>query len=133
MSDGLRQRRPVDQFHHQRKYAAVILESVNLGDVWVIQRSEDARFPCEADQAFRVGNERRGQDLDGDVAPELGIPRAIDLAHTACAERLKDFVRAESCAGSERQGVDWIIEKRVAITTRQDPRSRGRGRMEHDF
>ena len=43
----------------------------------------------------RVLGEGRGQDLDGDVAIELGVGGAIDRAHAALAERRDDFVGAE--------------------------------------
>ena len=35
-----------------------------------------------------------GQNLDGDVAAEPRVARAIDLAHPAGAERRDDLVRA---------------------------------------
>jgi hypothetical protein len=34
-----------------------------------------------------------GQDLDGDVAFERVIARAVDLAHPACAEEFLDSIR----------------------------------------
>ena len=43
-----------------------------------------------------------GEDLDGDAAPKLRVTRAVDLAHTAGAERRNDLVRAE--AGTCDQG-----------------------------
>ena len=46
-----------------------------------------------------VGGERLGQDLDRDVAIQLRVACAVDLAHAARAERGQDLVRAEACAG----------------------------------
>ena len=37
---------------------------------------------------------------DGDLAVELGVAGAVDLAHAACAEGREDFVGAEFVAGS---------------------------------
>ena len=64
----------------------------------MVQRGGGARFLLEALQALGVGRERRGQDLDGDVAPEPRIARAIDLAHPARADGGEDFIRAETGA-----------------------------------
>ena len=42
-----------------------------------------------------------GQHLQGDVAPELGIARAIHLPHPARAERRTDLVRSDARADLE--------------------------------
>ena len=42
-----------------------------------------------------------GQDLDRDVAIQLRVARAIDLAHSACAQRREDLVDANPSAGSQ--------------------------------
>ena len=49
---------------------------VNGEDVRMIQRGDRAGFLLEATEAIGVGGERRGQDLDGDVAAEARVPRA---------------------------------------------------------
>ena len=54
-----------------------------------------ARFLLEALQALGIGRERRGQDLDGDVATEPRVAGAIDLAHPAGADLAEDLVRPE--------------------------------------
>ena len=45
--------------------------------------------------AVRVTRERSGQHLDGHVAPELHVLRAIDFAHPARAERSDNLVRTQ--------------------------------------
>ena len=62
------------------------LEAVDVGDVRVVERGEQLRLALEAGEALRVGGEGRGQDLDRDLAPELRVGGAIDLAHAAFAE-----------------------------------------------
>lgn len=42
------------------------------------------------------------QDLDGDNAVEATVSSAVNFAHTAGAERGKNFVRTEFCAWSDR-------------------------------
>ena len=58
----------------------------------------------------------RRQDLDRDVPPQLGVARAIDLAHAAGAERRDDRVRAELTVSHLREGREGrrgFLEKRT--------------------
>src|SRR4029077_10408731 len=48
--------------------------------------------------------ERVGDDLQRDVATELRVARAIDLAHAAGAEGREDLVRADSCPRDKAHG-----------------------------
>ena len=69
------------------------------------ERGDGLRLALEARERVRVVGDGRGQDLDGDVAVELRVARAIDLSHAACSERRQDLVRAESRPRRERQMV----------------------------
>ena len=82
--------------------AVAARETIDMSDVRVVERSERLRFLLEARDAHRVVRERRGQHLDRDVATELRIARAIDLAHAARADRLDDFIRPEPRAERDR-------------------------------
>ena len=73
-------------------------EPVDLRDVGMVQRGERLRFAREAGEAFRVQRKELGQDLDRDVAIELGIARAIDLAHAARTECADHFISAQAGA-----------------------------------
>ena len=55
-------------------------------------------------RAMRSGSARNAveDDLDGDLAPELRVARAIDLAHAAGADGEQDFVSTQTSAGGER-------------------------------
>jgi len=53
-------------------------------------------FQLEAVQALRIGRERCRQDLDGHVAFEPRIARAIHLAHAAGADGGHDLVRSKA-------------------------------------
>ena len=88
--EAIGQRRPFDQFEHQRADPFGFFQPVNRADVRMIERGEQARFAREAGAAFRIGGEVRRQDLDRHVATELAVARAIDLAHAASAERGDD-------------------------------------------
>jgi hypothetical protein len=60
----------------------------------MVQRSEDLRFTLKPGQPFRMVRDRRRQNFDSDVTPQLGVCRAIHFAHATLAEGRKDFVRA---------------------------------------
>ena len=65
----------------------------------MVQRGERLRFALEARQPLGIGGEAVRQDLDRDVAIELRVARAIDLAHAAGANDRDDLVGAEAGAG----------------------------------
>src|SRR5438034_9592154 len=68
---------------------------------WLSAASVRASRSNEPAAALGIGGEDVGQDLDGDVATELGVVRPVHLAHAARADRRDDFVRAETGAGSD--------------------------------
>ena len=80
--------------------AAGLFEAVDGGDVRMVQRRERLRFALEPREAIGIAGERVRQDLDRDVAIQLRVARAVDLAHAAFADRRDDFVDAEAGAGS---------------------------------
>ena len=82
----------------------------------MIERREDLRFALEAREAVGIEGEELGQNLERDVAIELRVARAIDLAHSARADGREDFVRAEAGAVREGHGIVWIIG--VLVTDR---------------
>ena len=94
----LRQCRALDKLEDERLHAIRFFESVNRGDVGMIERREDLRFAFEAREAIGIEGEQLGQDFEGDVAIQLGVARAIHLAHSAAAERREDFIWTESKA-----------------------------------
>jgi hypothetical protein len=74
-----------------------------VGDVGMIQGSQHFRFALKPREPIRVGRERGGQNLDGDLSFELRVRRAVDLTHSAFADERSDFVGAEARAGREGQ------------------------------
>ena len=67
-----------------------------------------------AQDSDRVADDGRWQHLDGDVAIQPSVARAIDFAHPAGAERRDDFIRAESSARNQAHG--FIPEAQFMIT-----------------
>ena len=78
------------------------------GDVRMVQRGEHFRFALKASEPIVIRRDGRRQDLDRDLALQLGVGGPIHLAHAAFADLGGDFVDAETGAGSEGQS-DAII------------------------
>jgi len=58
------ERLAIHQLEHERATALGLFESIDGGDVRMIERGENVRFPFEALQPIGVRGERRRQDLD---------------------------------------------------------------------
>ena len=56
--DPLREIVALDEFHHERTYAARLFEAVDVRDVRMVQRCERLRFAGESRQPIGVGRER---------------------------------------------------------------------------
>jgi hypothetical protein len=94
--DALGQRYPFHQFQHQKRHALEGFQAVDRPDVRMIQRGQNLRLSLEARQTRRIALELTGQNLDGHLAPELGVGCTIDLAHAASTQRRDNFVRAQA-------------------------------------
>ena len=62
----------------------------------MIERCEQLRFTFEAGEAIGIKRKRFGQELQRDIAPQLRIPCAIDLAHTADPERPDNLIVSDT-------------------------------------
>ena len=70
------------------------------------ERGGGLRFALEAHHPVRVARKLLGQDLERDLALELAVAGAVDLAHPARAERGDDLVTSELLA-LERAWLAW--------------------------
>ena len=105
--DPIGQRLAFDQFEHERVGLTAVLETVDRGNVRMIERRQHLRLALEARDAIGIERERVGDDLQRDVATELRIARAIDLAHAAGAEGGEDdFIRTETGAACNVTATD---------------------------
>ena len=77
-------------------------------DLRVIQRSGGPGFIREAPPAIGIRHPRCGQDLQGDIATEPMIVRAIDLAHPPGAQERDNLKRSESRAWNEQHLMQLI-------------------------
>jgi hypothetical protein len=82
------ERRAFDQLHDE----GALFDTVNLGDIRVIERGEHLRLAVEAGHAVGIGGEGFGQDLEGDVAIQLGVGGAPDFTHATCTQLGRDAV-----------------------------------------
>jgi hypothetical protein len=81
------------------------LVSAHLKDrenVGMAQSGGGFGLDLEALQSIRFGGDKLGENFDGDVAIQPGIAGAVDLAHTAGAERCENFILAKLGARDQR-------------------------------
>jgi hypothetical protein len=74
----LAQRVSIQQFHDGVRRAAIDAEIEDAEDVGMRQRGDGLRFCLKTAARHRVGRERLGHNLDGDLAVQPRIPGAVD-------------------------------------------------------
>ncbi len=92
LADDRRQVLALDQLHHDVRPGVVLAEVVDGDDVGVAQRRSRTGLVAEPGQEVGVASELGPQQLDGDVALELRVARAIDPGHAALSEKLQQAV-----------------------------------------
>ena len=75
------QRLALEQLGHGVGDAVVRAEVVDREDVRMRERGDGLGLALEARERVGVRGQLRGEDLDGDLAVELRVARAVDLAH----------------------------------------------------
>jgi hypothetical protein len=101
VANPLSQVRAFDEFHDERARAARILNTVNVCDVWMIQRRERRRLAFKPSQPFGIAGKLLGQDLQRNIPPQARVTCTIHLAHAAGPQRADDFVWTYEGAGNE--------------------------------
>jgi len=94
-----------NELHDDGARAVGGLDTVDVRDVWMVQRSKGLRLAIEPDQALGILDELVGKHFERDVAIEHGVSRAVHLAHSTRAEPFGDLVNAES--GARRERHEW--------------------------
>ena len=59
----MRQIVALDEFHHQRANAATFLETVDVCDVWMVQRCEHLRLAAEPRETIQIVRDGGQQDI----------------------------------------------------------------------
>ena len=98
LPDARAQRLALQQFGDDVVEPAFVADIVDGQDVRMVEHARGARFLLEAPQSVRVGGEIAGEDLDGHVALQARVLRAVHLAHAARADGHENFVRTEQRA-----------------------------------
>ena len=101
--DQGRQILALDQLHDQGREISGFLESVDRGDVRVVQRGEHFSFALKTREAIGVAGDGRRQHFDRDRPFQVAVGRAIDLAHATGANGGNNFIWAEARAGGQGQ------------------------------
>ena len=91
--------------------ASVLDHTVYRRDVGMAQRRQQPRLALEPRGPIRaVGNLGR-EDLDGDIAAQPGVVRAIDLTHAAASQQRDDGEAADvasmEAGHTPRQYIGW--------------------------
>ena len=95
----------LDELENEKRLAVCLLETVDRGDLRVVERREKMSLALEALKASSVFRNLSRQDLDRHVPPELRVGGAVDLPHPPGPEELEDLVRAEALP--RRQSHVW--------------------------
>src|SRR5262245_58807206 len=91
----------LDQLHDQVVDPVLAPDIMQHADVRMIEPRNYARLALEPGARLRALGQVRGQHLDGYVAPQPRVPRAIDLAHPSRAKRSDDFIGAQTGADGQ--------------------------------
>jgi hypothetical protein len=81
-----------EQLHHEELLAVVLTHVVYRADVRMIQRRGNASFAVETLNGGRLVRELQGQKLQGNLATETEVLRAVHDAHSAAAKSRDDAV-----------------------------------------
>ena len=119
----LSQRPALQQLTHDARRAVEQDEVVHREDVRVVQCRGRVRLAMEPVQRVRIVLQPRREELDGDVAIEPRIPRAVHFPHAARADHLEQLVAVVCCR--QRCTVLGRRGTRVACASLVRARSRG--------
>ena len=94
--DQFRQRAAVDQLHGQEHSAVHVFNGMDGDDVRVVEGCDGTSLAFEALPALGIGRRLRREELEGDVALQLGVARPIHLPHATGSDERDDLVVSES-------------------------------------
>ena len=106
MVQQLRQRLARGEFHDDAVGSAHRFQSVNLYNVWVVQRGSCLRFLQEPEPVLFISMSAIAQYFDGNETFQPGVPGLIHFAHATLSKLFEDTVRADFCAGQANSRTD---------------------------
>ena len=104
----------VDQLHDDVRARAVLAEVEHRHDARVAERRRRPGLVAEPAEEVGVLAELGAEELDGDVAIQLGVAGAVDRRHPALAEELDQAVAAAEDAPDLGHGVLSLPRARAA-------------------
>jgi hypothetical protein len=113
--DSRGQRRPVHELHDEggdriaARLRGHFQDTVDLRDVGMVERGQHLRFAVEARQPIGIVCDGGVKQLDGDVAIQLRIAGAMDLAHASPAEETQNLVVPETGTWCQRHQRPAIV------------------------
>ena len=81
-----------DQLEHKATQAIGLLDSIDRGDIRLVQGRKDSRLSIDGLEDRSIDEPGLVQDFDRNIAPELRVSCAIDLRHSATADEGSDLV-----------------------------------------
>ena len=92
--------RPLDQLHDERTGTVGFLDTVNRGDIGMIQRRERTRFAIEPGQALRILSEASGRTFIATSRPSFVSRARYTSPMPPAPSRADDLVGAERVPGA---------------------------------
>ena len=117
----------VDVLHDDERPRRVLAVVVDRDDVGMTQRRGVLRLLAEARREVGIAQVLGTEQLDRDLAPELGIERAVDGRHATLAEQLHEPVAAAKDGPDLGQMCPSTYVRRAAV-----PRRAPRGMVPHE-
>ncbi len=118
VGDELLEADRLQQLHRDEEVAMVLADGEDLDDVGMDDRRGEFRLALEHRGERHIAAQRLVQDLQGDLAAEVPVERAEDLAHPALAERSDDLVLADRGAHPDEGGAMRTFDLRVGRKSR---------------
>ena len=94
-NQSIPQRLATYQLHHEKRHALRFVQLMDRRDMGMAEGCEHVRLAAKAGDVLGVVAKNRADDLQRHVATEIRVPREVDFAHAAFAQRGKHFVGGE--------------------------------------
>ena len=106
--DSVGQRLTGNVLHGYEADAIMFLQTVDRGDVGVVQSGQQLGLTLETGEAVGICRESLGQEFDRSLAVERSVDSLPDHAHPALADLLDQAVMGQGLAGLDRHaGLRW--------------------------
>ena len=119
----------VDPLHDDERALLVDAVVVDGDDVRMVERGGSLRLLAEPAAELRVAPVLGTEELDGNVAVQLGVMGPVDGGHATLAQELHEAIAAPEHASDIRQD-DPLVMRPVGPSYRTEPGARPNSRVE---